>query len=570
MSDITLIAKSEYGDTVAVITNSTNGGAILNLSYEEERMGGIVAATFYLREGNDVPLYTGMNILLQENGDPIALFDVDGNPDNRGKNGQVEVTCKGMSARLKKACITTVLEGVSVKAACLSLAAIALEAGITIATENIALPDDVIIDELELKDENLFDLINTLITYANGTSEEDSLAWKIDTNRSLVIYDTAAIPLTALYEGHGFQSPEPEVSHADQVNSIKLWRKTIDGTASEYVATYTDPESIDKYGLFETRIELDYYVSTTDCALIARGILLRYARPARTLSVSSMPGRGGFGPHRLFLRPMKVWGMVYAGENKDVLDLSHTSGTVITDELSSMIGRYSTKCTLNMGAFGYIGFPVSPAIILPQRVRFFIKGADGAHLRIILVDRDGDTAQAVITCDNTWQKITIALDDLRRTKYALTMRSPTRLHDLALIECPQACMDGEDPDGDAFDGIFSDEGESTIYDGSVNEAFDYTVAMNDETEDRALFMPARGSIASLAEIRFQWITTGVAFCIDYIDCLAKQWQAETIGVSSIKVRLDRDEFLSDVEFGDGIRTAADELTDLWSVLRSKR
>lgn len=572
MSDVTLIVKSEYGDTVAVITNGTNRGAIVGIEYEEERMGGVTSATFCLAEGSDVPLYTGMNVLLQVDGNPMALFDVDGNPDNRGAAGVVEVKCKGLSERLKKVMATGIFEGISLKAACLALAPAASTAGIVIDEADIALPSDVTVGELDAEGENLYDLIETLLTYANGAGSVDKYAWKIDPNKHLVIYNVSLIPVTTMYEGYGFQSPDPEVSNSDMVNRIELWRKASSGDVSEYVDTYSDAASIDKYGLFETRIDLDYYAATADCALIAGGILARHAKPSRTITLSSLPGITGFGDHRLFLRPMNVWQALYAGENKSVLELSHASGTHLSDDTTSLIGRFSTKCELNPGAFGYIALPVFPAVILPQRVRLFIKGTVGAECRIILVDVDGDTAQAVMNCDGTWKQLTIPLDDSRRTKYALTLRSSTRLHDISEEEAPEVFIDGLASDDDEYENIFSSDAEASVFDLAEATATDYTVELNNEEdgEHYALFMPARGSITTLAEIRFQWITTGVSIWIDYVDCVASQWQAETIGVSKVKAKLEHDSFISEVEFGDGVRTAADELTDVWSVLRGKR
>lgn len=571
MSRITLRILSEYGNLIAALTNGAERSAVLGLTFEEQRRGGTTSAVFYLKEGSDVPLYTGTNVLIQEDGIDLAMFDIDGNPDNRGTEGRIEVRCTGLCERLKKIYITSIISGQNLKAACLSMTALASTVGVIIDADHIALPTDVSITTLELKDSTVYDFIETLITYANGSALQDKYAWKIDTEKRLVIYDATTLEETTLYEGYGFQSPSPEVSHSDQVNTIRLWRKMAADSDVEFVGVYTDDASIDRYGAYEKKIELSYYATDADCAKIAAGILARSSSPSRTISVSSLLNKVSTGPYRLFMKPMLTWERLYAGEDKESLDLSHTSGTVFSDDAVSMVGRFSTKCVLNAGAYGYVSLPITPAILLPKKARFFFKGTEGAQFRVILVDEDGDTTESVVRLSGDWQQLTLVLDDTARAKFALWMKSDKRLHPISYDVAPSVIAAVEDDGAEDLEGIFTDYADGSVFDNGLSGSFEYAVCMPDEEgEQRTIYMLSRGAITSLAEIRIEWITPSITFWVDYMDCLVKQWQVEPIYVNRVTYELRNDSFLASAEFGDEARTATDEITDLWSIIRSSK
>lgn len=568
MSEITLVVKSEYDDVVAVITNGTRSGEVLSLSYEEQRRGGPVSAIFYLKEGSNVPLYTGMNIVIQKDSVPIAGFDVDGNPNNRGADGTIEVNCIGVCERLKKVYITQTLSDVSLKAACLTLIAKAASVGITIDESLIQLPTDQFISSLELEDETLYDFIETLVTYANGTELTDGFTWTIDTDKRLVIYDTDTLPEHTMYEGYGFQSPTSEANHSAQINTINMWRKALDGS-DEYVGVFVDDASVDQYGIFEKKIELDYYASTEDCALIASGIFARTARPARTISVTSLLDRVTLGTYRLFLRPKLCWMRLYAGEDKDTLDLTHSGGVAYTDDQTSLIGKLSTKCTLGAVVSGYASLAIDPPILVPKRVRFFLKGTAGATMSILLVDKDGDTAPISFTLDGKWMQLSLVFDDTERSSFALYLVSAIRKHDIAETDAPYLLSAEEDPeDLEPLAEIFADGTEAGVLDETSTGLFPYALTLNDGANARTLYLISRSSIASLAEIRFYWTYPSCEIWLDYVDCQVKQWQMERIRANRVTYALKNDTLVASAEFGDESKTATDELTDLWSVIRS--
>lgn len=570
MKEISVKVVGEYGDPVAVLVNGTNRGALLSLTYEKQRLGGELSASFFLREGHDVPLYTGMLIVIYSEITPVAVFEVEGNPEQRGTEGQVEVKCKGLAERLKNVILTDTLSSISLKAACLHFATEAAEVGVVITEENIALPDDVLISEIEIDGTTLFDFLSSLILYANGSSSSDTLCWSINVDKELIIEDTGEEILETFYEGYDFQSPASDVSNADQLNTLHFWRENETTGDQEYVDTYIDEDSADQYGVFGKRIELKYYATNGDCARMAAGIFARHANPARTITVSSVQADLPFGSYRLAFQPVFVWNRLYAGENKDSLDLARSSGVSFTDDATSVVGLFSTKCSLNSTASGYVSIPVDPIIILPKRVRFFMKGTAGAKCILTLVDKYGDSVSAELTCTGEWTQFTLFVRDTRREAYAMHMKHPTRLHSINETEAPYVPYASESAES-GNDDIFHTGPETAIAREEINRAFDYAIVMPEEVsgEDRGLYALVRYSVTSISEIRLQWVTPSCEIWLDHVDCYVQQWSMESVPLNKAKYALVNDELIGEVEFGDESKTAAEEITELWSVVRSE-
>lgn len=571
MKEISVKVVGEYGDTVAVLVNGTNRGALLELSYEKQRLGGELSATFFLREGHDVPLYTGMLIVVYSEIIPVGVFEIEGNPEQRGTEGKVEIKCKGLAERLKNVILTDTLSSISLKDACLHFATEAAEVGIVVSEGNIALPDDVLISEVEIDGTTLFDFLSSLILYANGSSASDTLCWRINVDKELVIEDTGEEVLETFYEGYDFQSPTSEVSNSDQLNTLHFWRENETTGDQEYVDTFVDEDSADRYGVFGKRIELKYYATNADCARMAAGIFARHANPSRTITVSSVQNNLPFGLYRLAFQPVFVWNRLYAGEDKDALDLARSSGVSFENDATSMVGLYSTKCTLNATASGYVSIPIDPIIILPKRVRFFMKGTPGAKVLLTLVDKYGDTVSAELTFTGEWTQFVMFIRDTRREAYAVHMKNPYRLHPISEEEAPYVPFSAESDEA-GNDDVFMSGPETAIAREEINRGFDYAIFMPEEGsgEDRALYMLTRYSVTSISEIRIQWETPSCEVWIDHVDCYVQQWSMESVPLNKAKYALVNDELIGEVEFGDEAKTAAEEITELWSVIRSDR
>lgn len=569
MSRFSLLIKSEYGDQVALVTSGTEQGAIAQLTMEHSILGGAQSLKFYLKQGCDIPLYAGMNVYLQLDGSLLWGFDIDGSPFNRGTDGQVEVNCLGFAERLKKGYVTTSLANVTVEEALLSVASEVAATGLSLSLVHSELPTDHL-TLLEVEDQTLYDFIDTLVTYANGAVGVDKYTWIVDVDKAIKIIDTSLVPLTSYYEGFDFQAPRDDVNRTDQVNVIHLWHTT-ETNAKEFVATFTDQPSIDQFGRLEKRIELDYSIVYADAYRLCKGIFSRYATPARTVAISSLIGVPSYGTHRLFLKPILSWTRLYAGEDKGALDLSHSTGVTFSDDESSLIGRYSTKAVLNASGFGYISLPVTPAILIPKKVRLFLKGSVAAKLRVVLVDKDGDSVEASLICDGSWMQFTIAINDVERNRYAVYLKSPDKLHDMGTFDIATVYMRKEDAGAEGQFGLFSRTNSGTIFDTALQAEYDYAVGLKDkEGEWRDVYLSTRDSISSLAAVQIHFDTPTATYWLDHVDCFVKQWQTEELPYSKASLSVVNNELLASAQFGNGERTTSDELTELWAVLRSKK
>jgi hypothetical protein len=304
---------------------------------------------------------------------------------------------------------------------------------------------------------------------------------------------------------------------------------------------------------------------------MAAGIFARHANPSRTITVSSVQNNLPFGVYRLAFQPVFMWNRLYAGEDKDALDLACSSGVSFENDATSMVGLYSTKCTLNSTASGYVSIPVDPIIVLPKRVRFFMKGTPGAKVLLTLVDKYGDTVSAELTFTGEWTQFVMFIRDTRRAAYAIHMKNPYRLNSISEEEAPYVPFSAES-DEEGNDDVFMPGPETAIAREEINRAFDYSLFMPEEVsgEDRALYMLTRYSVTSISEIRIQWETPSCEVWLDHVDCYVQQWSMESVPLNKTKYALVNDELIGEVEFGDEAKTAAEEITELWSVIRSDR
>jgi len=533
MTPLSLAIKNDSGELVTTLSIGTERGALLALTFEMERMGGVVNAEFSVAEGLDVPFFMGNPVTVIANGEEVLGFDIKSPPDNRGKDGLVLVECAGYCERLKNVVLTTTLTSVSLTDAALSLATLAGTVGITIDSAHLSLPAHVI-SSMEYEDATLFDVMSDLIDFANGASGVDAYAWEITVDRYLRVYDTRDIASNAYYEGFHFQSPEIDTSFDEMINTIKLWRKTSTGSDEEYVGTYEDAGSIDLYGVYEERIDLDYYASNADCAVLASGILARAALPQRRVTVSSMPvalraETPGlpFCTYSLFYCPRLVWKRLFSGTDEGVFDLSFASGTTVSTSPVSLIGKTSVKCELSSSAAGYISLPFDPAILMPRKIRIYAKAVAGTQMIITLVDSNGDGIAYPVTFDGAWMRLSINYE--------------------------------------------TSVSEATIAMKRDTDETDYALALLRDTDETnyAATLLNRNFIASLKEIRFHWVTASVDIYLGYIDVLSRRWEREDLPLNRAKYQLANDTVLAEAEFGGKRATTTDELTEMWTAIRRR-
>jgi len=533
MNPLSLVIKNETGDIVTTLSVGTERGALLALSFEMERMGGVVNAEFNIAEGLDVPFFIGNPVTVVYNGEDILGFDVKNPPDNRGKDGLVLVECSGYCERLKRAVSSTTFTGATLTAALTSLATLAASVGITIDAAHLTLPATTI-TSMEYEDTAIYDIVDDIVDMANGSAGEDVYAWDITVDRYLRVYDTRSIAVQAMYEGFHYQAPEIDTAFDDMVNVLKLWRKLSTGSGKEYVDTYEDAESQDTYGVYEERLDLDYYASNADCAVLASGVLARTAQPQRRVTVNSIPVELSaaspgllFGTYALFYSPKMIWKRLFSGTDEGVFDLSFASGTTVSVSPASLIGRTSVKCALSAAASGYAALHFDPSILLPRTIRIYAKAPAGTQMILGLIDNNGDGLSYPVTFDGDWMRLSVN-------------------YETSVAECALA--------------LKRDSDETN-----------YVVAMRRDTDetDYAITLLNRNFIAALSEIRFHWVTPSVDIYVDYIDVISKRWEREDVPLNRAKYLLENNALTAEAEFGGKRSTTTDELTEMWTTIRRR-
>lgn len=534
MKTIALEVVNESGELVTLITSGTERGSLLSLKIEAERIGGVVHAEFFVAEGNDVPFFTGNPVLLYVDGVLSAGFDIKNTPGNRGEEGTVLVEGIGFCERLKKVLISETFTAQSVIDIITYLTPQFESVGIFIDEDLISALPAVSFAELTYEDVTLYDVVSDLMVYSNGYLEEDKLTWDITPSRYFRVLDIDAIPISGFYEGFSYQSPNIDTSFDSVINTVSIWRKKATSSESEYVDTYLDASSRELYGLYEEEVKIPYYASATDCARIAEGILSRYSVPIKTAKVTNLlppineEGLGlPFGKYALYHSPKLLWKRMFAGQDIGVIDLSFASGTTLALSTDALVGKTSLKFMLSGVADGYASLPLDPAVLLPRKIRLFMKAPPGTRFTLGLIDSNGDGMSYPVYFDEGWVRLVIS--------YSTTVQ------------------------------------KSIVALKRESDETDYALALKRESDetDYCVTLLNRDFISSLKEIRFHWETASTEILLDYIDIQSIRWEQDILPLAKASYSMVNKGVTAEAEFGKTETTTPDQLSELWEKIRRR-
>jgi hypothetical protein len=504
---------------ISRIDEGTSKGNILSTRFEHSRSGGLVSAEFTLADDADIPLTKEMLIEIWVDGIFCEIGYVDENKENGTKDNKIVVSCKGLSERLKRKTISKTFTNMTLVEIILDIAADVEELEIIASPDTLLLPS-IFVASMDASDIDLFELIERVLAIANAAYIDEQYHWFIDNCRRLCFEEITSNDECHLYEGFHFQNPDVNNDRDSIINVVRFFRTdSTNKSVSEFVAEYTDVQSILDNGESAEKISYSDYMDDATCARIADGLISRFKDPLVQIDVSDIlvepDGYGQFLPFALYginLRPRQYWKEITNGETLDGLDLGNVQNVAITlDTAHILMGRNSIKAvmTASPASTGYLEFPLDHVINFPKELRAFVYLTPGASITLTALSSYGDSQERqIINRSTRGEWITFSLE------FGNTIGSPYTMY-------------GQ-----------SAGGNRAIY------------GLNAASANVAIFGLRGAALRNLESVRIYFDDISGTAWIDRIDILADEYKRVTLPLDSVKYESKNGSILASASFGE--------------------
>lgn len=407
--NVTVKLTSWTGAEIATYRSNTETNSVTNVRVSESARHGIESFSFEL--SNDIldPLFTNMvcNIYVdgvwKSGGYTEVIPGIDSFQD------KLTITGKGWAHKLKTVVINESYVDDSLDTIVKHVASTYLGAdlGIIYNVANISVP---VINNLYLdfNDKTLWDVFDTLIDIANfdyPNTNYRALPWF---EAQEFYFDTPiAEPVAKWFEGYQYHNPKVETISNKLVNKVLTYRTTqADDKVTEYVATYSNAESIANYGEHAKKITASDYYVTNGLSKIADSIINRYKDPLTRVTIDNLDLDVVPLFHRVvkfanFRRTFfKTINQMESLTGWNVTNLLNTVASISTDQVYT--NRTSMKLVSSVGSANDEMVYTLPEIIYsPTNFRIFAyKEELGSEYTVILTDSFANEVSVTIGGNN--------------------------------------------------------------------------------------------------------------------------------------------------------------------------
>jgi hypothetical protein len=517
MITLRIIGK-DTNTLVYSLDEGIDSGAILNPTFTMEKNGGLIELTFTLPQGTDIPIINDTVVELWIDGVFIDTAYITDSKENDSDKHTLTVTCHGFSDRLTRKTISMSFVNKTLNEIIALVSTQLTAVGIVYSAAAIDLPAFTV-PSMDANDITLAELMDRILSIANIAYTVSQYRWYINSSHILCFELISNLPLTQLYEGYHFQQPSLTQNKDTLINIVRFFRtKSTSKSTVEFVAEYTDPQSIAENGEHVKKISYSDYIDATACIRIANGLLQRYKTACKTLDIANLLVRPdsvaqliAFGMYGLNLQPSSYWTDITDGESLNDVDTTHAiNAVIITDDTHVLIGSKAIKLTFSMFTGGYIDFPVSPSILSPIELRLHIFLESNVGIKLTCISSYGDMTTVPI-------KNTSANADWFIVKLVLTPSFGDAI----------ACY-GKNKDGQNITICFNDAAANSV----------------------ALFGFTHSSLRDLSIIRI-YLDPGVGSAwLDKIEARTNQYNRHNLILNSVKYTSWNNKLLATASFGE--------------------
>lgn len=398
---------SPKGDLLAVFYNTTERNAGMSVEIKEQKTGGLDTATLRLANNFDDPLYNDMECQVFQDGEHWFTFYAESVPELDSDSAAVEIVGKGYWHKLKNAVVNESYTAQTLEYIVNDIASNYLGASLGVLYDvlKIEVPTVSSLD-IEFNDKKLDEVFESLLQICNAEYSTAQYRAYVDLDRYLVFELLPAEASEILFEGFDFQEPDVEQIEGKIVNTVLAYRTTAaDASATEYVATYSDADSVTQNGAREEKLIFPDYIVDAGIQRIAEALIDKYKDPLTRVTVQnfevSEPRPYLF--HRIVNKRVDFYRTVAMFEDLNDWDTTGLSSTVasISDE-QALTGRTSLKLACSVGSQDETMKKTLPVpVYFPSFFRVYNYRVDAAAKFIVrLADSFGNTIDIPVGANN--------------------------------------------------------------------------------------------------------------------------------------------------------------------------
>lgn len=405
------IAVKMYSWTGALIAeyySNTTKNAVTKVTLEDTARNGFDVFAIELSNNLVEPVFTDIICKIFKDGILWASGYAEVIPQLDSFDDMIVITGKGWVHKLKTVVVNETYTTQTLDFIIRDLASTYLttDLGINYVAGNIVVP---VISALsmEFNDKTLWECFDTLLDIANFDYPNTNYRFVVGTAQNFVFNDITNAVNQKWFEGYQYYNPKVETISNKLVNKVLTYRTTsADDKATEFVAEYSDADSIANYGEVVKKITFSDYVIDAGIASIADSILQRYKEPLTRVTIENIDldlldiPKGKYklaNFRRNFFRTINNMESL-VGWN--VAGLSNSTASISTTEVYT--NRTSMKLLSSVGsATDEMIYTVPEIIFSPTFFRMFAyKEEAGSLYTIALSDSYGNEVFVIVGGNN--------------------------------------------------------------------------------------------------------------------------------------------------------------------------
>ena len=469
----------------------------INIEFELNIYGGLKKLSIFLNKSFDVKLFHQMKAKIYINNSHFFTGFIVYIPKEDTTEEVIEYKGEGFITQLKKIVIDTTYENKTIEEILIDLINVKAVDTDIVFDINFINPRNVTLTKFVVKNKDILKTIEMLIEICNVNFS--AIEYEYGVNKNNIFYFLPidkTILLNSFFEGYHFQKPEIKTSIKDIVNKINIFRTQDGSSATEYVSSIQDSDSIDAYGVQEKKITYSDYYDQTTIEEMAEYIIERFKDAVLSIEIKNILSTIqeemlSFGLYRINAKPDNYIKLIEDCVNYDEWDVTHISNTTLSIESYYVYsGRKSFRCITNAGSNGeYLRYEFDNLFWFPESLNIYVfQNAVGNIIDIQTIDSDGhvDTLSINPVLIQSFVKYTLSITNYN-TKYIKIIFKTDNLRSIYIDKIEILCKSWSSNDvilreieGEIRNGKF-------VYNLNLGELEDTAVdnikKLNDKTQD---------------------------------------------------------------------------------------
>lgn len=391
---------SPSGETVVALSAGVGDGTKLEITWTEEKLGGLREFTITILRRLEIPFFNGMQVRFFLNNLAWALGFIKGIPDSDTDSETIEIKGVGFSEKLKDTTITRTYTNRTVRQVIEDVARFFPNIDIVFNATKLILPL-ITVSLLVFKNKSLFVIIETILKIVNFEFQDLEHVFGVDERRDFYFFGIQKENIKRhFFEGFDYQEPEVETTIDDIVNQVPVFRtKETNSKETEFVAIFSDVDSIDNFGLFERKLTVSDFLDNASIQKVAEAIIDENKIPRKRVSIKSLEPTRKLEYGFYALSNKKSFQRFRVSEFSDLLQWTQslTTSTIAIQDFAVFTGRKCFIWELNSSLGDKISLSFDP-IYGPEKSIIYLRHT--ARIEALKITFTTNTGQFTVNLKN--------------------------------------------------------------------------------------------------------------------------------------------------------------------------